>query len=130
MDNAYSSLLAPSSFSGDNPQEPFSELDDPLASRNRHIDPRKNHDEGDDKVTTSCAKCTSKYLLRVVTAILAISLVGLVFGLLPYLAVHEAAKEKYNHTLYLVAGECRRLLASLFFSIRPRFFFKSLMRIR
>mmetsp|Transcript_14687 Transcript_14687/g.28285 ORF Transcript_14687/g.28285 Transcript_14687/m.28285 type:complete len:501 (+) Transcript_14687:92-1594(+) len=104
MDNAYSSLLVPYSFSGDNPQEPVSELDDHLASVNRNGDLCKVHDDHNGGGGTSCAKCTSKYLLRVLAAILAISLVGLVFGLLPYLAVHEAAKEKYNHTLYLVAG--------------------------
>jgi hypothetical protein len=45
-----------------------------------------------------------KYLSRIVTAILAIILVGLVFVLLPTYAVHAAKESRWDETLYWTAG--------------------------
>lgn len=45
-----------------------------------------------------------KYFGRAVVALLAVSLIGLVFGLMPYLAVHEAVGGKFNGALYYSAG--------------------------
>ncbi|KAL9179952.1 hypothetical protein ACHAXT_007922 [Thalassiosira profunda] len=45
-----------------------------------------------------------KYLSRIITAILALSLIGLVFVLMPIYAVHAAKNERWNETLYWTAG--------------------------
>lgn len=45
-----------------------------------------------------------KYLSRIVTAILAVLLVGLVFVLLPTYAVHAAKESRWDETLYWTAG--------------------------
>lgn len=41
---------------------------------------------------------------RILTAILALSLIGVVFGVLPYFAVKAGKKGKLNQTLYWIAG--------------------------
>jgi len=43
-------------------------------------------------------------LTRILTAILAISLIGVVFGVLPYFAVEAGKKGHMNQTLYWIAG--------------------------
>lgn len=45
-----------------------------------------------------------QYLSRIITAIIALLLIGLVFVLLPYYAVHAAKNDKWNETLYWTAG--------------------------
>lgn len=45
-----------------------------------------------------------KYLSRIITAMLALALVGLVFVLMPIYAVHAAKNERWNETLYWTAG--------------------------
>ena len=45
-----------------------------------------------------------KYLGRIITAILALALIGVVCVLLPYNAVHAAKNERWNETLYWTAG--------------------------
>lgn len=45
-----------------------------------------------------------KYLSRIVAAVLAVVLIGAVFVLLPYQAVHAAKNDKFNETLYWTAG--------------------------
>jgi hypothetical protein len=45
-----------------------------------------------------------KYLSRIITAILAIVLLGLVFVLLPTYAVHAAKESRWDETLYWTAG--------------------------
>mmetsp|Transcript_11975 Transcript_11975/g.19417 ORF Transcript_11975/g.19417 Transcript_11975/m.19417 type:complete len:120 (+) Transcript_11975:84-443(+) len=45
-----------------------------------------------------------QYLSLIITAILALSLIGLVFVLIPYNAVHAAKNDQYNEMLYWTAG--------------------------
>lgn len=45
-----------------------------------------------------------QYLSRIITAVLALALIGAVFVLLPYNAVHAAKNDKWNETLYWSAG--------------------------
>ena len=45
-----------------------------------------------------------KYLSRIISAVLALVLIGAVFVLLPYQAVHAAKNDKFNETLYWTAG--------------------------
>lgn len=45
-----------------------------------------------------------QYLSLIITAILALSLIGLVFGLIPYYAVSAATNNHYNEMLYWTAG--------------------------
>mgnify|MGYP007121431716 CR=1 FL=1 len=64
----------------------------------------------DDALLSSAPKksrCSQLYLpiiTRTLTAIIAISLIGLVFGLLPYYAVEAGKRGKFNQTLYWIAG--------------------------
>lgn len=62
-------------------------------------------DEKDD--TTLSSRIKTRYipiLTRILTAILAISLIGVVFCILPYFAVEAGKKGHINQTLYWVAG--------------------------
>ena len=64
-----------------------------------------NEENDDDDDETSIMK--ARYipiLTRSLIAILAISLIGLVFGLLPYFAVEAGKKGHVNQTLYWIAG--------------------------
>ncbi|KAL7535564.1 hypothetical protein ACHAXR_006576 [Thalassiosira sp. AJA248-18] len=45
-----------------------------------------------------------QYLSRIITVILALALIGAVFVLLPYYAVHAAKNDQWNQTLYWTAG--------------------------
>lgn len=64
----------------------------------------------DDALLSSAPKksrCSQLYLpiiTRTLTAILAISLIGLVFGLLPYFAVEAGKRGQFNQTLYWIAA--------------------------
>ena len=64
----------------------------------------------DDTLLSSAPKksrCSQLYLpiiTRTLTAILAISLIGLVFGLLPYYAVEAGKRGQFNQTLYWIAA--------------------------
>ena len=63
----------------------------------------------DNKLSTdedekSVAKVRCRILTRILTAILALSLIGVVFGVLPYFAVKAGKKGKLNQTLYWIAG--------------------------
>jgi len=49
-------------------------------------------------------KFIKRYLSLLITGIIALSLIGLVFVLLPYYAVHAAKNDKWNETLYWTAG--------------------------
>lgn len=68
------------------------------------------HSTLDDALLSSAPKksrCSQLYLpiiTRTLTAILAISLIGLVFGLLPYYAVEAGKRGQFNQTLYWIAA--------------------------
>lgn len=49
-------------------------------------------------------KFIKRYLSLLITGLIALSLIGLVFVLLPYYAVHAAKNDKWNETLYWTAG--------------------------
>lgn len=82
--------------SGDNPQEPGQLIDSSSISP-----PAIGGWKG--RVKNVRWGCT-KYLPRILTAVIAVALVGVVFGFLPYLAVHSAKHEHYSEMLYFVAG--------------------------
>ncbi len=66
-----------------------------------------NHstDENDDDTTSRIkTKCYIPILTRILTALLAISLIGVVFCVLPYFAVEAGKKGHINQTLYWIAG--------------------------
>ena len=84
---------------GDNPQESVHEVETNYSN---------NANPSNVGTTTTlrdaCTVCRTKYLLRIVAAVFALSLILVVFGLLPYLAIHSASHARYNQTLYYVAG--------------------------
>jgi len=82
----YASRLHASSSGCENPQEA------------PPVDPTPSPTE------TSEETFIQQYLSRIITAILALSLIGLVFILLPYYAVHAAKNDRWNETLYWTAG--------------------------
>lgn len=81
-------------LSSDNPQE-ASATTSLLPDTNHLIPPPSNESE---------ETFIKKYLSRIITAIIALLLIGLVFVLLPYYAVHAAKNDKWNETLYWTAG--------------------------
>lgn len=54
--------------------------------------------------TESEGTFVQRYLGLIVAAMLALSLIGLVFGIIPYFAVHAAYRDRYNEMLYWTAG--------------------------
>eukprot|EP00573_Skeletonema_grethae_P013505 CAMPEP_0201694126 /NCGR_PEP_ID=MMETSP0578-20130828/6492_1 /ASSEMBLY_ACC=CAM_ASM_000663 /TAXON_ID=267565 /ORGANISM="Skeletonema grethea, Strain CCMP 1804" /LENGTH=502 /DNA_ID=CAMNT_0048179759 /DNA_START=201 /DNA_END=1706 /DNA_ORIENTATION=+ len=61
-------------------------------------------DENDDKKSRIKLRYIIPMLTRILTAILAISLIGVVFCVLPYFAVEAGKKGHINQTLYWIAG--------------------------
>ena len=81
-----------------NPQDGSS----PLLLPNNNNPSSDDYDDHDHKSVTK-----ARYLpiiTRILTAIMAISLIGLVFGLLPYFAVEAGKKGHINQTFYWIAG--------------------------
>ena len=76
----------------ENPQE--------ASSNNNNILSNSTDEEPQRKQT----KFIKRYLSLLITGIIALSLIGLVFVLLPYYAVHAAKNDKWNETLYWTAG--------------------------
>lgn len=79
-----------------NPQDGSS----PILLRNN---PSTDNDYDDDDKSVIKARYLP-IITRILTAILAISLIGLVFGLLPYFAVEAGKRGHINQTLYWIAG--------------------------
>jgi len=65
--------------------------------------PSTDNDYDDDNKSVIKARYLP-IITRILTAILAISLIGLVFGLLPYFAVEAGKRGHINQTLYWIAG--------------------------
>ena len=87
----------------DNPQEASSTiLNNTSTTNSAHV--KKLLSTGGDNDKNTQETFIKQYLSRIITAIIALLLIGLVFVLLPYYAVHAAKNDKWNETLYWTAG--------------------------
>ena len=66
--------------------------------------PSTEDDEKDDNTTSRIKTRYIPILTRILTALLAISLIGVVFCVLPYFAVEAGKRGHINQTLYWIAG--------------------------
>ena len=91
-----------------NPQEAGSDDDDILRNSSTiDDDVASSYSRSSSSTNKKKSTCTRRYLpiiTRSLTALLAISLIGLVWGLLPYFAVEAGKKGHINQTLYWIAG--------------------------
>lgn len=83
-------------LSSDNPQEASATATTSLLPDTNHLIPPPSNESEETFIKI--------YLSRIITAIIALLLIGLVFVLLPYYAVHAAKNDKWNETLYWTAG--------------------------
>eukprot|EP00580_Thalassiosira_gravida_P005557 CAMPEP_0201653626 /NCGR_PEP_ID=MMETSP0493-20130528/45082_1 /ASSEMBLY_ACC=CAM_ASM_000838 /TAXON_ID=420259 /ORGANISM="Thalassiosira gravida, Strain GMp14c1" /LENGTH=263 /DNA_ID=CAMNT_0048130163 /DNA_START=55 /DNA_END=842 /DNA_ORIENTATION=- len=86
----------------ENPQEALPNT--ALSSPNNNNNNTKQYSTSPSTSAIKEETFMKQYLSLIVTAVLALSLIGLVFGIIPYYAVHAAHKYKYNETLYWTAG--------------------------
>ena len=87
----------------DNPQEASSTiLNNTSTTNSAHV--KNLLSTGGDNGKNTQETFIKQYLSRIITAIIALLLIGLVFVLLPYYAVHAAKNDKWNETLYWTAG--------------------------
>lgn len=81
-------------LSEDNPQEA------PAPAASAQPPPNASAHLIDDEPTPDENTFLKQYLSRIITAILALALIGAVFILFPYNAVHAAKNDQWNQTLY------------------------------
>ena len=90
----------------DNPQEASSTILNNTSTTNSANNSNNllSTGSGNNDKTVTQETFIKQYLSRIITAIIALLLIGLVFVLLPYYAVHAAKNDKWNETLYWTAG--------------------------